>query len=247
MRLLAWDIERVPHLNYNWGLWDQRVGINQIVLPGETVSFAARWYGEPKKNVVFRSTHHDTKQGMLDSIWELIDEADALLSWNGKGFDTKHINTEFILAGMTPPSPIVEVDLLQTARRKFKFASNKLQFVSEQLGVGSKVKHEGFDLWLKCIAGDDAAWSRMRRYNKQDVHLLIDLYDKLLPWINSHPNRILIDGKGGCPRCGEHGKLESRGTRATLTGTYQRYRCLKCGSWSSSGKRLQGTDIREVK
>lgn len=244
-KILAWDIERVPASGYHWGLWQQNIGVAQVIQPGGMVSFAARWVGEPKRNAVFYSTFHDGRQSMLDALWELHDEADALLSWNGAGFDTKHAATEFLLAGMSPPSPSKEIDLMRASKRRFKFLSNKLDFVSQEMGLPGKVSHEGFGLWLKIMAGDAKAWERFRRYNLQDVHLLIDLYDRMLPWINGHPN-VNLHGGEGCPKCGGR-RLQARGTRKTLVGLYQRYQCQDCGSWSSSGKSIERADVREDK
>src|SRR5690606_42148020 len=76
MRILAWDIERVPAAGYHWGLYDQNIGIGQLIEHGEMVSFAARWVGEPKKNAVFYSTHHNGKFEMLNALWDLHNEAD---------------------------------------------------------------------------------------------------------------------------------------------------------------------------
>lgn len=237
VKLLAWDIERVPHLGYHWGLFDQNIGLSQLVLPGETVSFAARWWGDPKSKTVFRSTFHDGKEGMLEAAWELMDEADALLSWNGAGFDTKHMQTEFILNGMGRPAPSKEVDLLRIARKHFKFASNKLEFVSQALGVGEKVKHEGFALWLKVMANDPAGWAKFRRYNKQDTDLLIDLLERMLPWVDSLPNANLFGGQG-CNFCGSS-NLQSRGTRVTGLTEYHRYYCNDCGGWTPGRKMIR--------
>lgn len=242
-KLLAWDIENRPAEGYHWGLWQQNIGIGQLIKPSSTISFAARWYGESKSKIMFHSDFHDGHEAMVKKAWELLDEADALLSWNGKGFDTKHIYKEFILLGMAPPSPVKEIDLMVAVKNRFKFMSNKLDFVSQELGVGSKVKHEGFGLWIKCMNNDPKAWERMKRYNKQDVNLLIDLYEKLLPWIPNHPNLNLYDG-AGCPKCGSK-NLQRRGFATTTVGRFQRYQCLKCGGWSKSGKSLERFDIRE--
>ncbi|ASU78510.1 hypothetical protein CDG81_09710 [Actinopolyspora erythraea] len=223
---------------------DQNIGLSQIDQHGEMASFAARWIGSRKKDVVFRSSFHDGKEEMLESLWNLHNEADALLSWNGAGFDTKHANTEFLLAGMSPPSPSKEIDLLKTARSRFNFLSNKLDYVAQQLGLSGKIVHEGFGLWLKIMEDDEKAWNKFKRYNIQDVHLLIDLYDLLLPWIDGHPNVNLYDGDG-CPKCGSW-NLQSRGYRTTGLGMYRRYHCQDCGAWSTSGKALNQADIREA-
>jgi hypothetical protein len=63
------------------------------------------------------------------------------------------------------------------------FPSNKLDYVAQKLDVGAKVKHSGFSLWLRCMDGDKKAWKEMKEYQIQDVNLLVDLYDILLPWL----------------------------------------------------------------
>lgn len=244
MKILAVDLETTPMATWNFSLWNQNIGINQIEEPTRVMCFAARWYGDPKSKIMFWSEHHNTRADMIDEAWNLYDEADAVLHYNGKGFDTKHFNREFVQAGMAPPSPVKEIDLLTSIRRAFRFPSNKLDYISQALGIGQKTKHEGMGLWLKCMAGDSAAWARMEKYNKNDVHLLIDLYDRVLPWISGLPNLNLYNGTDGlCPKCGKD-SLHKRGTRPSGLGLYQRYQCTSCGGWSTSGKSLERTDIR---
>lgn len=174
------DIETTPMQVYAWGLWDQNITIDQIIKPTEMLCFGARWYG--KKNVIFKSVHHDGKKAMLEELHSLMEEADILVGWNSAAFDHKHINREFIENGMLPPSPVKDLDLMSITKANFQFPSNKLDYVAQTLGVGAKVKHSGFQLWLDCMAGDDKAWKEMKKYQLQDVNLLIDLYDILAPW-----------------------------------------------------------------
>jgi hypothetical protein len=242
VKILAIDIETSPLITYTWGLWDQNIGINQIQEDTRIICFAARWLDAPKKEIVFWSEFHDGHPEMVQEAHALIDEADAVLSWNGRSFDTKHLNREFLLAGLGPPSPVKEIDLMAASKRVFRWPSNKLDYVAQQLGVGKKVSHEGFGLWLACLDGDPAAWTRMQRYNEQDVHLLIDLYRKLVGWIPSHPNRLLFGGTG-CPKCGS-GPLIKRGLRPGLNGLYQRYQCKACRGYSTEGKAIERTEIR---
>lgn len=244
LKILAWDIENTPLTTYSWTLWPNHIPIQNIIKPQEIMSFSARWVGESARKTVFYSTFHDGKETMLKRLWELLDEADALLSWNGAGFDTKHANREFIENGLTPPSPATEIDLMRVAKRKFKFPSNKLDYVAQALGVGHKTKHEGFQLWLDCMANDPKAWATMKKYNMQDVDLLIDLYEKFKPWIPAslHPNSALVDGKVfACPRCSST-DLESRGFYRTQAGTFRRYRCNGCGHWPRDSRRVDAVD-----
>jgi uncharacterized protein YprB with RNaseH-like and TPR domain len=180
MKILLLDIETTPMQVYAWGLWDQNIAIDQIIKSSEMLCFGARWLGE--KKVIFKSVHHDGKQAMLEELHKLMNEADLLVGWNSAAFDHKHINREFLENGMNPPSPVKDLDLMSITKANFLFPSNKLDYVAQKLGVGAKVKHSGFSLWIKCMEGDDKAWAEMKKYQIQDVNLLVDLYEKLLPW-----------------------------------------------------------------
>lgn len=239
MKILFWDTETTPISGYTWGLWDQNIGLSQIISVTEIMCWGARWYD--KKQVMVMSTHKEGKDAMLEGIWNLLNEADAVVSWNGASFDTKHIMREFIQAGMKPPSPYKEIDLMRVVKQRFKAPSNKLDYWAGLLLNEHKTQHTGFQLWKDCMAGDERAWRLMYKYQKQDVNLLVDLYDKLLPWINNHPNKALYDGvEGGCPACASL-NLQKRGVVVTSVSKYQRYQCQDCGKWLKSNKRI-GSD-----
>ena len=186
MKILFLDIETTPMQVYTWGLWDQNISIDQIIKSTEMLCFGARWLGS--KKVIFKSAHHDGKQAMLDELHKLMDEADVLVGWNSAAFDHKHINREFFENGMQPPSLVKDLDLMSVVKSNFLFPSNKLDYVAQKLEVGAKVKHSGFSLWLRCMDGDDKAWKEMKKYQIQDVNLLVDLYDLLLPWLVGKAN-----------------------------------------------------------
>ena len=199
MKTLYLDIETTPIKAYVWGLWDQNVSIDQIIEPTEMLCFGARWGGT--KKVIFKSVHHDGKKAMLEELHKLMEEADVLVGWNSAAFDHKHINREFLENGMVPPSPVKDLDLMSVVKANFQFPSNKLDYVAQKLGVGAKVKHSGFKLWINCMAGDPKAWAEMKKYQIQDVNLLIDLYDILLPWfvgkasVTSKDKQNIVNGE----------------------------------------------------
>jgi DNA polymerase elongation subunit (family B) len=243
MKLLAWDIETLPHEVYRWGFYDQSpVALNQVIKPGGVMSYAARWVDAPKSEIFYQDLR-DGKEVMLQGIYNLIDEADGLVSWNGQKFDTKRINTEFVQLGWTPPAEAKEIDLMLAVKKRMAFPSNKLEYVANALLGKGKVQHEGFNLWLKCMAGDEAAWKRMGKYNQQDVHLLIELYNRLLPWVDTIPNHNLFDGFDGCAKCGSD-HIQRRGYRYTRVSKFAKYVCLDCGGWSSVGKAEDRADVR---
>jgi uncharacterized protein len=245
VRILLLDIETSPNLAHVWSLWNQNVSLDQLRESGSVICFSAKWLGDPKRETAFWSLH-DGKREMVGAAHVLLDEADAVVHWNGKRFDVPHLNREFLEGGLKPPSPFRQIDLMETAKKQFHFPSNKLDYVAQRLDVGAKQHHEGHLLWVKCLDGDPAAWKRMERYNRQDVWLLEGLYHKLQPWIPQHPSWGAFDaGQSLCPACGGN-KLQRRGYAYTLQSAYPRYQCQQCGKWSRGTKRAYGTDIREV-
>jgi DNA polymerase III epsilon subunit-like protein len=172
---------------------------------------------------------------MLRGIHKLLDEADAVVHYNGSRFDIPTINKEFLLHGFPPPQPYKQIDLLKVARQKFRFPSNKLDYVARALGFEGKVRHIGHELWVKCMNDDPAAWKDMEHYNKGDVLLLEKVYEKLLPWVSSHPNHgLYTDGtRPVCTNCGGE-KMQRRGFERTRARIYRRYQCQLCRTWMRS-------------
>jgi hypothetical protein len=242
MKELVLDIETSPNIGDIWGLFNQNVSLSQLRESTRMICFAAKWRGEDE--VMFWSEFHHGPEEMVAAAYSLLDEADVAVHFNGTSFDIKHMKREILLGIGVPPSPFQEVDLLRVVKSNFRFASNKLDHVASQLGLGHKQSHEGHSLWVKCMAGDTQAWSNMRAYNKQDVILTEQLYDKLAPWISSPPNRNLYDAtEGNCPACGSEA-LQRRGFTYTAVSKFQRFRCMDCGSWSKSGKSEARTELR---
>lgn len=243
MKILFLDLETSPNLAHVWGLWNQNVAITQLVSSTEVLCFGARW--NDSKKVIFKSVHHHGKEAMLDEMHKLLDEADVVIGWNSISFDTKHMNREFLENGYLPPAPFKDLDLMRVVKGNFRLPSNKLDYVSQLLGVGAKVQHSGFQLWLDCMAGKPAAWKEMKEYQIQDVNLLVDLYEILKPWIKNGPHSALHDGiEDGCRNCSST-HLTRRGTTKTNTATYQRYQCQDCGTWQR-GARLTSATMKAI-
>lgn len=232
MRILLLDIETAPNTAYVWGLWKQNISISQIVDSSSILCWSAKWYGSD--DIMFNSIISPGKKRMLKNMHKLLEEADVVVHYNGSRFDIPTINKEFLEAGMPPPAPYRQVDLLRTARQQFRFPSNKLDYIAQALGLGKKHNHEGFELWIKCMNRDPIAWKTMEKYNVQDVVLLEKVYNRFLPWIKGHPNFGIHKGlPNTCPNCGGN-HLQRRGFSVTQGGKYQRFQCTDCSTWSSS-------------
>lgn len=183
----------------------------------------------------FDSTHASGTKTMLRRIHRLLAQADTVVTFNGMRFDLPVLNKEFLKHGLNPPAPYKQIDLYRVVRQSFKFESNKLDSLTNVLGLGRKVKHKGFKLWVDCMNDDAVAWTKMERYNKQDVLLLEKLYHRVRPWIRQHP-QMTEDGLC-CPKCGSTW-ANRRGVQLAVTRAYQRYQCKRCGGWFRSNQPL---------
>jgi len=243
MKTLLLDIETAPHTCHVWGLWQQNVGINQIIDSGYVMCWAAKWYGVPE--VYFDSIYTSKPKTMLKRIHKMLDEADAVIHYNGSKFDIPTLNKEFLLHGLLPPSPVKQIDLLRTARGQFRFPSNKLDYLAQALGLGKKTTHTGHQLWIDCMNKDPDAWALMEEYNINDVFLLEKVYEELKPWIKNHPNVSLYTNETCvCPTCSSS-NYQRRGLAYTKTIKYQRYQCKDCGTWFRSSKKDPSTPTPE--
>ena len=231
-KILILDIETRPAQAYVWRAFgEQNIGVEQIIDPGSVICVGYKWMGEKETFLVSDWEHGH--QEMLRSVWAAMNVADAVITYNGDKFDLPKLQGEFLLAGLGPTPPVTSIDVVK-AVRKFGFFVNRLAFIGPFLGVGAKIKHEGFDLWVKVMSGDVRAQNKMAKYCKQDVKLLEKLYLKVRPFIKNHPHLARVKANE-CGACGSK-HVHSRGYRRTRSFRIQRLQCQNCGSWSD-GKR----------
>lgn len=236
MKILLLDLETSPNIAYVWGLFKENIPLARLIDSSEVMCWSAKWLGE--EEMYFDSFYASSQKKMLRGIHKLLHEADAVVTYNGTRFDIPVLNKEFLLYGMSPPSPYKGIDLYLTARRKFKFVSNKLDYVCHYLGLGKK-KETTFQLWIDCMNKLPEAWELMEDYNKNDVIILERLYGTLLPWIDNHPNHgMYVDGRPVCPNCGS-AHSQRRGFFFKKALKYLRFQCMGCGKWFAGTKAVR--------
>jgi hypothetical protein len=236
-KVLIYDIETAPILSYVWGLWDNNVALNQIASDWHVLSWSAKWLGDPPNKVMYmdqrKAKNIEDDRLILKKIWELLDEADIVITQNGKSFDQKKLNARFIIHGFQPPSSYKHIDTKLIARKHFGFTSAKLEYMTDKLcSTYKKLKHgkyPGFEMWKECMSGNIDAWKEMEKYNKHDVLALEELYTRLSPWDSSINFSLYSDSTEHTCKCGSN-ELIKNGYYYTNVAKYQRYKCKKCGS-----------------
>jgi len=248
IKILTLDIETSAHILNSFGLFNQNIGINQIIQPGQVIGVGYKWLDKPKARFV--SDFHNGHEEMLTEVHAAVDEADAIVGWNSQRFDLPWLRGQWFSMGLKPPSPHKNIDLMLTVKKQFRLASNKLDWFGTVAGLGNKLQHPGFSLWTGCANGDPKSWALMKRYCLQDVNLTEQAYVKLLPWISNHPHMGLYGDtveENVCQTCGS-ANVQKRGFAYTALGRYQQYQCVSagCGRWSRGSKMLDHVDLRGV-
>lgn len=239
-RILVLDIETAPLLGYCWGLWDNNIALNQLHSDWYVLSWAAKWLGDPPSKVMYADQRAEpdleNDKKILKQMWNLLNEADIIITQNGKHFDEKKLKARFVYHDLPPYSPVRHIDTKIMAKRHFGFTSNKLEYMADKFNKKyKKSKHtrfEGFELWSECLKQNPLAFKEMEKYNKYDVLVLEELYYRLVAW-DGPVNFSIYEGEGdgmSCHLCS--GDIEKRGYSYTQVGKYQRYRCKDCGTWT---------------
>ena len=227
-KILFLDIETKPAIIASFGIRDQHITHKQILKDGGTICVGVKWRGE-KRTKVFSDWEHGHRP-MLEAVHEMLHEADAVATYNGASFDIPKLQGEFLLAGLTSAPPLTQIDIYKSVR-KLGYISNKLDYIAPLLGLGGKVKHEGLELWLKVMDGDEAAQKRMAKYCAGDVKLTEAVYEKVRGFIPDHPH--LAETKHDfCGACGSS-RMQARGFRRTKASIIGRLQCQACGTWQS--------------
>lgn len=239
-KVLLFDIETAPIIAHVWSLWENNVALNQIVSDWHVLSWSAKWLNDPPSKIMYmdqrssKNISDDTT--ILEGIWDLLDQADVVVTQNGRSFDKKKLYARFIIKKIRdrkPPSSFKHIDTKILAGRHFAFSSNKLEYMTEQLNSQyKKLKHKkfpGHELWTQCLAGNIKAWKEMELYNKHDVLALEELWHILEPWDNSINFNVYHDEEDHVCKCGSTSFIKN-GFYYTSSGKFQKHKCKTCGS-----------------
>lgn len=256
-KVLVLDIETQRGVVETFSIFRPFIHIDRVLVAPRVLCFAAKWRGEDK--VIFKSSwvdnDEDAYRRMMQSAFDLLSEADLVVTWNGDRFDVQWLESEFGRLGMGRPTPYKSVDLIKTNKKWFKGGqvSMKLDWSARQWLRDTKLPHGGTDLWRDIRHGtraeQRAAQKTMKEYNIKDTLLTERMFDAYLPWLNV--NLALYehndDGLLHCTKCNST-DLKRDGVKfhATTASLYQMHRCKKCGSTSKGRRVKETTELRPV-
>lgn len=239
-KVWAWDLE-TSSLNANGG----------FVIAASVVDVS-----NPSK--VIRSYRIDDYAGWSRDPWcdrelvrdlsKFLSTADVWITYYGKRFDSPFLNTRIVYwrskgYKIDHLESVPHIDLYDTAKRKLRLHSRRLQVVSDLLGHGDKTPLD-LPVWLKAAGGHKKSIDFVAKHCDVDSIILAKNYVELLPLIPAHPHvGMLLGGKAAdsCPNCGST-DLQKRGKYTTPATIRQRLFCKGCGRWHSSAFKAGTTD-----
>lgn len=232
IRRLFFDIETSPMIVYSWRVgWKLNIHTDNIIQDWKVICISYKWEHENKvRNLTWDKNQCDKE--MLKEFIALANTADEIIAHNGDRFDIKKIRTRCIFHRIPAFPKYRTLDTLKKAKSGFSFNSNRLDYIAKFLGVGAKLEHEGFQMWVKCMQNDKKALKEMVKYCDMDIIVLEDVYLAMQSYIKPNTHAGVINGnmKYSCPSCGNEHNISLLKNDVTEKGTISRVmECDSCG------------------
>jgi DNA polymerase elongation subunit (family B) len=229
IKRLFFDCETSPNIGMFWSAgYKLNITADSIIKERAIICICYKWGGSDEVyHLTWDKNQNDKK--MLEQFIKIANEADELVGHNGDKFDLAWIRTRCLYHNIPIFPNYTTIDTLKHARAKFKFNSNKLDYIAKFLGIGGKI-HTGYDLWKNIVLDKDKeSLDKMVEYCKNDVVILEKVYNRMATVI---PHKLHHDGdKTTCPECGSN-KLTFSKRRISAMGTMRyQLQCKGCGRY----------------
>jgi transcriptional regulator with XRE-family HTH domain len=233
-KVLLFDLETSAALAYAFGRFKVNLSQDNIYKEGGVILCASyRWLGENDTYVIYSKEDIANNEdiSVVTKLWELFNEADAVIAHNAAAFDVKVLQGRVLINGMEPLPSVKVIDTLNMAKKHFRLPSNKLDSIAEILGLGRKLP-TGISLWAGVQEGDEESLEKMLDYCQHDTDLLHEVYMRLRSFgtaSNFNASHYYKDDKERCNICGSTDiELTGRVTHTDVS-TFAEVRCNSCG------------------
>lgn len=134
--------------------------------------------GKPVETFYLKPKANNDKQ-LTQDILQRLNQFDVIIGWYSKRYDIPFMKTRALKYGLPFLDPrIRHIDLYDTSKKKLKMHSNRLEAVSEFLGIHGKTKISP-DAWNEAIRDNPKGMKEVVHHNRYDVIVLEQVYQKL--------------------------------------------------------------------
>jgi DNA polymerase elongation subunit (family B) len=226
---LFFDIETSPNIGVFWNPGHNlTLTYDNIVEERRVICVAYKWE-DSKQTHCITWDEHQCDKSLLEKFIPILHKSDEAVTHGGDRFDIIWLRTRCLFHGIEMSPHITSIDTLKESREKFRFNSNKLDYIARFLGLGEKIPTQ-FRLWKKVLLDNNrTALREMSRYCKQDVVLLEQIWNRLNPYLPPKTNRARLLNQ--CPECGSSNTHISK-YRTTAAGYKKvQFQCQDCGKF----------------
>ena len=162
-KVLFYDIETAPLKAWIFRPGEQRISPKSLDKAHDNYHIISIQYcwndGKPGKYLSWGLGHEVETEEMIKRFDAIVKSADLVIGKNNKRFDDKHVNAQRMLSQLPVEAPWLDAtdDLERQFRKHFYMASQSLDYISGQLGLGGKVKMELQD-WI-----DIVDWKKLKQ------------------------------------------------------------------------------------
>lgn len=196
MKVLVLDTETAPMTVLSFYI-GSKVSIphGQVLVPNKVITIQYKWLHEKKAKYLewdkigdqFKDSRDFDDSSMTEEFnSNILSQADLIIGQNLDSFDMKVLNEVAKERHLTPVSYIPSIDILKLSRKSVRAASHKLDYRSEQQGLGGKIKMV-FQDWVDIIQGKVSAQKKMVPYGLKDVIDTEKLFFKELSYYKDLP------------------------------------------------------------
>jgi hypothetical protein len=257
-KIILYDLETMPDMDAAMEVFPQlsqypgltlKAEINSIICFGykeygvgktakcKSVWDMPGWSGDINDDKELCQFIHDTLSN---------ESVDAVVTFNGKRFDEKFVQTRLAIHGLDFLTKVKHYDLYQVVKQNFTFFRNNLKTAAKRLTSEFKMSHDGWDMWVKVRKLVGTAMVTMVQYCKQDVLVMEPMFKRLRPLIKGLPNHNFIKPSGQktcCRACGST-LLKVHGYTYSQTTRKKRLLCKSCkATFTPSKHELEGLEL----
>lgn len=242
-KILFYDIETSPLKAYIWGLGKQVVRHNQLDKEHAQygiICITYCWNDDKQAQCISWDYDKQDSKEVIKQFDKIIKQADFTIGKNNKRFDEKMINAVRMLKGLPglPEWTKCSDDLEQQMRRYFRLPSQSLDYISDQLGLGGKIKME-FQDWIDIVEKNKngkKSLAKMIKYGKKDVEDTRTIWNKLVQHFDPKFNYGVFKHGSHTSACKRCGSTDIRPNGSFMSGSVrrQKFQCKDCRQYAGS-------------
>ena len=69
--------------------------------------------------------------------------------------------------------------MYKVVKKRFSTFHARMDSIAQLLGIEGKLDTGGMELWIDVMNGDPKAQKKMERYNRRDIKVLEEIYERL--------------------------------------------------------------------